>query len=96
MELKIITEQSYKEKWDEFVKTQPYSQFTQSWNWADFRKTNGNEIFRLAIEEKGKLISVCFFYIEQLPLGFKSFYCPRGPIISDGHDIKEELNLYSL
>lgn len=94
MEIRQIINIEYKDKWDNFLISRPYSQFLQSWKWAEFQESNGNKIYRLALEENGKLIGTCFFYTENLPLGFKLFYCPRGPVFSDGHDIKQELKLF--
>lgn len=82
MELKQITTEEYKEKWDNFLKSQSYSQFLQSWQWADFIKSRNQEIYRYLLEENGEIIGVCFFYKENLPFGFKYFYCPRGPVFS--------------
>jgi len=83
MQLKPITTEEYKESWDIFLTAQPYSQFLQSWQWGEFIKSQGKDIYRYLLEDNGKIAGVCFFYKESLPLGFKYFYCPRGPIFSN-------------
>ena len=41
-----------------FVSSQKHSQFLQSWEWGEFYEKSGSEIFRLGVEDGGKLIMI--------------------------------------
>src|SRR3989344_4527643 len=84
MSLQHITNQR---DWDEFVSSQPRSQFTQSWTWGEFRIARGQEIKRLAlVDAKGEMEAAALFTYIKKPLVGGYWYAPRGPVIRDGAD----------
>ncbi|MFA5129796.1 MAG: peptidoglycan bridge formation glycyltransferase FemA/FemB family protein [Patescibacteria group bacterium] len=70
--------------WDAFIASQPFSQFTQSWAWGDFRAAQGQEVCRIILEdEQGIAVAGQFiFHPKHLLGGF--WYAPRGPVIRRG------------
>src|SRR3989344_5949912 len=92
MPLQHITNQR---DWDEFISSQPLSQFTQSWTWGEFRIARGQEIKRLAlVDAKGEMeASALFTYIKK-PLVGGYWYAPRGPVIRDGADASDTLKRF--
>ncbi len=39
-------------KWDQFVASQPHSQFLQSWSWGEFQKAFGRRVWRVGMFEE--------------------------------------------
>lgn len=75
----ILNEQS-KENWDNALLNLG-SEFLQSWEWGEFQKSLGNQIWRLEqISPNKEITNLVFFYQHKLPLKFSFFYSPRGPI----------------
>ncbi|MFH1412537.1 MAG: peptidoglycan bridge formation glycyltransferase FemA/FemB family protein [bacterium] len=68
-----------KQELNEFVGRQEPCQFLQSWDWSEFQEQAGNKVFRLGIEDNNKLIASAVI-VKKSILGFKYFYCPRGPV----------------
>jgi len=73
---------SKKEELNDFIIRQKHSQFLQSWEWGEFYEKSGSEIFRLGVEDDGKLIMVATLIKKSLPMGKSYFYCPRGPTVN--------------
>ncbi|MBU4347433.1 peptidoglycan bridge formation glycyltransferase FemA/FemB family protein [Patescibacteria group bacterium] len=70
-----------KKQLNDFVGAQKHSQFLQSWQWGEFHKTVSENVFRVGVEDGGKLVAAATIIKKALPMGKKYFYCPRGPII---------------
>jgi len=70
-----------KEQLNEFVGAQKHSQFLQSWQWGEFHKNLGSKVFRLGIEDGGRLMATVTIIKKILPMGRSYFYCPRGPAV---------------
>jgi lipid II:glycine glycyltransferase (peptidoglycan interpeptide bridge formation enzyme) len=70
-----------KKQLNDFVGSQKHSQFLQAWQWGEFHKTVSENVFRVGVEDGGKLIAAATIIKKALPMGKKYFYCPRGPII---------------
>jgi peptidoglycan pentaglycine glycine transferase (the first glycine) len=71
-----------REQVDGFISQSKHSQFLQSWGWGEFQEKIGNKVFRIGIEENGKILSISTLIKKALPLGKCYFYCPRGPVIN--------------
>lgn len=71
-----------KKQLNDFVGAQKHSQFLQSWQWGEFHKTVSENVFRVGVEDGGKLVAAATIIKKALPMGKKYFYCPRGPIIN--------------
>jgi len=76
-----LVEVNNKEKLNDFVLSQKYSQFLQSWQWGEFQERMGNKVFRLGIEDDNRLVAAATLIKNRLLLGKSYFYCPRGPIV---------------
>ncbi len=76
-----IVKISDKKKLNDFVGAQKHSQFLQAWQWGEFHKIVSENVFRVGVEDGGKLIAAATIIKKALPMGKKYFYCPRGPII---------------
>lgn len=76
------------EEWDNFIFSQPFYTFMNSWAWGEFNKLSGSKIFRLGFYDKikGSLQSVVLMIKVNAKRGTHLF-CPYGPIIR-AHDKK--------
>ncbi len=70
-----------KNKWNNFVKKSEYGSFLQSWEWGEFQKSLGHQIWRLIIEDREKILGVALIIKHDLPRGYSYLYCPRGPVL---------------
>jgi len=75
MELIEITN---KEQWDKQIGSQKMSQFLQSWDWGQFQKDLGREIWRLDLNE-----NYIFVIKMPLPLEQNYLYIPRLNFLLD-------------
>jgi len=76
---------------DNFVGSQPLSQFLQSWQWGEFQKKVASRIWRLGVLADGELLASAVIIIKDLPIGQKYLYCARGPIAAAVPNKKEAL-----
>lgn len=80
----IICDNSYKDKWNEFVcKNSNDFGLLQSWEWGIFQATLGRKFFRFGLEEDNKILAIALVIKHQLKFGRSYFYIPRGPIMID-------------
>ena len=66
-------------EYDDFVKEHPMVNLLQSSAWEKVKSDWNHE--RLGVYEGEKLLAVASILIKSLPLGYKMFYIPRGPIL---------------
>ena len=66
-------------EYDGFVKEHPMVNLLQSSAWEKVKSDWNHE--RLGVYEGEKLLAVASILIKSLPLGYKMFYIPRGPIL---------------
>ncbi len=71
-----------KEALNNFLINHNYSQFLQTWQWGEFQARVSGEVFRLGVEDRGKLVAVASLIKKKLPIGKNYLFCPRGPIIA--------------
>jgi len=76
-----ITENLTKEQWNNFVKSHPKGNVTQSWQWGEFVKQLGNKVWRLAIQDGTKILGAAQIIEYEIALGSSFFYCPGGPLL---------------
>ena len=69
-------------EYDDFVKEHPMVNLLQSSAWEKVKSDWNHE--RLGVYEGKKLLAVASILIKSLPLGYKMFYIPRGPILDYG------------
>ena len=72
-------------EYDQFVKDHELGNVLQSSAWEKVKSDWDHE--RFGVYEEGKLLAVASILIKSLPLGYKMFYIPRGPIL-DYRDIE--------
>lgn len=78
MDVKRITDAA---AWDGFLASQPESQFLQSWQWGEFQKAVGYDVFRFGVEESGQMIGVAQALLRRHGFGICSLTVYRGPVI---------------
>ena len=66
-------------EYDDFVKEHPMVNLLQSSAWEKVKSDWNHE--RLGVYEGKTLLAVASILIKSLPLGYKMFYIPRGPIL---------------
>ena len=66
-------------EYDGFVKEHPMVNLLQSSAWEKVKSDWNHE--RFGVYEGEKLLAVASILIKSLPLGYKMFYIPRGPIL---------------
>ena len=66
-------------EYDQFVKDHELANVLQSSAWEKVKSDWNHE--RLGVYEGEKLLAVASILIKSLPLGYKMFYIPRGPIL---------------
>ncbi|MBU4216731.1 peptidoglycan bridge formation glycyltransferase FemA/FemB family protein [Candidatus Parcubacteria bacterium] len=69
-----------KEKLNNFLAEQRYSQFLQSHEWSEFQERVGQRVFRFGVEKDGKIMAVVSLIKKNIGAGKAYFYCPRGPV----------------
>ncbi len=67
-----------------FLISEQFPQFLQSWQWGEFQKALGKNVWRLGISENNQLLAVCQVIENKLPLSKSYLYAPRGPIFKNG------------
>ena len=87
MEIKIIED---KETWEKFLEGKEKT-FLQSWNWGEFQKKLGEEIFRLSFFEENKLLALSLVIRIRAKRG-NFFLIPHGPILRENNfPLKEKV-----
>ena len=66
-------------EYDQFVKEHELANVLQSSAWEKVKSDWNHE--RFGVYEERKLLAVASILIKSLPLGYKMFYIPRGPIL---------------
>ncbi|VSA26095.1 serine/alanine-adding enzyme MurM [Streptococcus pneumoniae] len=66
-------------EYDQFVKDHELANVLQSSAWEKVKSDWDHE--RFGVYEERKLLAVASILIKSLPLGYKMFYIPRGPIL---------------
>lgn len=55
-------------------------QFLQSWQWGEFQKSLGKNVWRIGLKDNNQLIAICQVIENKLPLSKSYLYAPRGPV----------------
>jgi peptidoglycan pentaglycine glycine transferase (the first glycine) len=68
-------------EWDAFLAQEPSFAILQSWRWGEFKEKSGWKVFRVAVEEQGRIVAGAQILIKQLLSTLASVaYIPRGPV----------------
>jgi len=80
-----------KDKLNNFLKKQKYSQFLESWEWIELQN---NSIFYFGLELENELIATISLIKKKLFFGKYYFYAPRGPVfnLNLSFDFEKALN----
>ncbi len=82
--MKIIEfKEDQKEEWNRFIAENCSESFLQSWEWGEFQKSIGREVYRIGFEENNEIIVIALLIKYNLPFGKSYLYCPRGPVINE-------------
>jgi len=80
MQVKHLTA-NQREDWNAFAAQEPSFALLQSWEWGEFKERLGWKVFRIAVQEQGRIIAGAQMLIRPLPSRLVSVaYVPRGPI----------------
>ena len=77
------------DKWDRFVTSQPHYSFLHSWEWGEFNRLGGDEVFRLGMWENGNLVGVALLLRVRARRG-PFLFCPHGPLMDWSHRERAE------
>lgn len=73
------------EKINKFVCQSPLNHILQTFEWGEFQKQMGREVFRIGVVEDNEIRLSALLIKHSLPLGKHYLYCPRGPIFDYSH-----------
>lgn len=75
--------------WEIFQLRQPWTQFTQSWAWGEYRKHLGYPVRRFAmVDENGDWLCAAQGEYRRKAFGLGFWFAPRGPVVS--HKVEKE------
>lgn len=79
MRLIEVTTQS---EWETFIEAQQRAQFTQSWAWGEFQRSQNHAVRRFCLldEQSSVLLAAQMIRYDRRFSGY--WFCPRGPIFS--------------
>jgi len=79
-----------KEKWNAFILQNSSESFLQSFEWGEFQKSTGKNVFRYAVSDGEKILGVALIVEHKILFGLKYWYLPRGPIVMrENADVKD-------
>jgi lipid II:glycine glycyltransferase (peptidoglycan interpeptide bridge formation enzyme) len=72
-----------KDLYNDFVAASPQGHLVQSWQWGEFKKSQGTPPIRYGVFDEEKLLATAQLTLHQLPWSkMKIAYLPKGPIVS--------------
>ena len=78
MKLDIIED---KKVWEDFLLSQEYQPFFQSWNWGEVQERAGHTIYRLGLFDGKKLVGICLAVLVNAKRG-RYLHLRHGPVLS--------------
>ena len=84
--MRFVTDEESKKKYKKFLESHERSNFQQSLEWAEVKKTNWKPEVILAEDEDGNIIGSLCVLIRKIPIFGNIMYSSRGPVC-DIHDI---------
>ncbi|MBI3366373.1 peptidoglycan bridge formation glycyltransferase FemA/FemB family protein [Candidatus Roizmanbacteria bacterium] len=91
-----IQEVNNKNEWEEFVNESYSTSFLQSWEWGEVKKEMGQEVLRLGLYEKEKLLAIALIEKMKSKRG-RYLFVPHGPLVnlkSQNFNLKSCLQLF--
>jgi len=86
-----VVETKNKENWNSLIIDQPFTPFTQSWEWGDLQKNSGRKIWHLELTENDEAVGLAQIIKYPLPFNKNFLYIPRGPIILNKQNFSSEV-----
>ncbi|HYV33796.1 MAG TPA: peptidoglycan bridge formation glycyltransferase FemA/FemB family protein [Candidatus Limnocylindria bacterium] len=81
-------QESQKDQYNQFIAANSSGSFLQSYEWGQWQKSLGREVFRFFIKDNIGNIAAALQLIKMpLPFGRYYIYAPYGPAIEDNHEI---------
>ncbi len=81
----IELQESQKDEYNHFVAAQESGGFLQSWEWGEWQKALGRQVFRYkALDDSGSQAASIQLIKIPLPLGKYYLYAPYGPVLAGG------------
>jgi len=77
MKLLVATDQS---QWDAFQTAQPWSQFTQSWAWGEYRIATGSPVRRYFLSDDSGVVASIQLEYRQRRFGVGYWFAAHGPV----------------
>lgn len=77
-----IRECTNQEEWNTFltVHAGQHHALLQSWEWGDFQKSYGRDVYRLLVEHDGTIVAAVHLQVMHVPLGRTYLFSARGPV----------------
>jgi len=77
-----IFQDNQKGQWNDFIKANALDGgLLQSWQWGDFKKSLGHQVWRVGLVDQGQIL-IASQLIRHKKLAFNFLYSPRGLVIS--------------
>jgi len=86
MNIVNVTDEKYKDVWDNFLIVSGRGSYLQSWQWGSVMEKTGAEIFRIAVIDKdengsAQLRAIVTAWTQKTFLGKEMIVIPQGPIL---------------
>lgn len=82
--------EDFKEKWNDFIDSTPYSTILQFWQWGELKKSEGWKPYRVAFLDGEEIQIAAQVLIKSAPILGKYLYIPYGPVFES----QEKFNKY--
>jgi lipid II:glycine glycyltransferase (peptidoglycan interpeptide bridge formation enzyme) len=90
MGIQFINEESERQSWNRFL-FENNGSFLQSFEWGEFERSLGKNIWRIRLEQGGKIFAQLLIIEETFPLKKKTcFYAPFGPTLNSELTAQEQ------
>ena len=86
MNIVNVTDEKYKDVWDNFLIASGRGSYFQSWQWGSAMEKSGAEVFRVAVIDKdengsAQLRAIMTAWTQKTSLGKEMIVIPQGPIL---------------
>lgn len=74
----------------------PHAHLLQSYEWGVFQEAFGERVFRVGIEDDGKIVALATLIRKDFGFGKSYLYCPRGPVFLEESESLAEMLLQEI
>jgi len=82
-------------RWDEYVASNAFGSFMQSWGWGEVQRRYGTSIWRVVAHQDAVFCGTALILKRAMPMGRSYFYIPRGLIQNRSRIKNQESKLLS-